>query len=150
MGFRFFNVYGPRQDPGSPYSGVISIFASNILSNRPIIIFGDGQQIRDFIFVSDIVAFLIRGMEKATTSSPVFNACTGVSTNIIQIAKSMGSIQRTVVKIEKQAARTGDIRVSLGNPNQALKNLGMKSSVPLCEGLRETLQFLKLTEIEAA
>ena len=66
-GFRLFNVYGPRQDPASPYSGVISIFIDRILGGRPIEIHGDGEQVRDFVFVRDAVRFLITGMETAGT-----------------------------------------------------------------------------------
>ncbi|PHS79054.1 MAG: epimerase [Rhodospirillaceae bacterium] len=146
MGFRFFNVYGPRQDPASPYSGVISIFAANILAGQSVTVFGDGQQIRDFIYVSDIVIFLQKGMEQATTTAPVFNACTGAGTNIIQIAKSLASVNGTTVDLTMKPVRAGDIRVSLGNPDQALQHLSLKASVSLGAGLRETLQFLKSSD----
>jgi len=150
MGFRFFNVYGPRQDSQSPYSGVISIFAANVLAGQSVTVFGDGQQIRDFTYVSDVVMFLLKGMEQATLAAPVFNVCTGTGTNIIQIAKSLASVNGTDVDLAMKPVRTGDIRVSLGNPDQALQSLGLKASVSLGSGLRETLRFLKTSDIAAA
>jgi UDP-glucose 4-epimerase len=149
-GFRFFNVYGPRQDPLSPYSGVISIFAARILAGQPVTIFGDGQQVRDFIYVSDIVAYLIEGMDRASTGAPVFNACTGTGTNIVQLARSLASVNRTKVEIETRLARTGDIRVSLGDPTRARDKLGVEAVVTLGEGLRETSEFLVKPEPAAA
>lgn len=141
-GFRFFNVYGPRQDPHSPYSGVISIFAARILAGQSITVFGDGKQVRDFIYVSDIVSFLLAGMERASTSAPVYNACTGAATNIIQLARSLASVNGTSVDIKTAAPRTGDIQVSLGDPSRAHAKLCVRANVDLGAGLRETLRFL--------
>ena len=76
-GFRFFNVYGPRQDPKSPYSGVIAIFAEKLARRQTITIFGDGGQSRDFIYVGDVVRHLIAGMENASQGAAVYNVCTG-------------------------------------------------------------------------
>jgi len=149
-GLRFFNVYGPRQDPHSPYSGVISIFVDRILSGQPVTIFGDGQQIRDFVFVSDVIQFLLRGMERASTSAPIFNVCTGNGTNITQLARTLGSVSGTGVHINGEAARTGDIRISLGDPRRARQKLNMEATVSLGTGLRETLLFMKSSANAAA
>ncbi len=148
-GFRFFNVYGPRQDPHAPYSGVISIFAERILSGQSITVFGDGQQVRDFIYVSDIVLFLLAGMKCASTSAPVYNACTGSGTNIVQLARSLASVNGTSVDIKTAPARAGDIRVSLGDPNLAQAKLGVRTNVNLGAGLRETLRSLNSAEAAA-
>jgi UDP-glucose 4-epimerase len=148
-GFRFFNVYGPRQDPHSPYSGVISIFAERILTGRPIIIFGDGQQVRDFIYVSDIVLFLLAGMKSASTSALVYNACTGNGTNIVQLARSLASVHGASADIKIAPARNGDIRISLGDPSLAYARLGVQANVTLGAGLRETLRFLISAEVAA-
>src|SRR5205814_1918412 len=90
VGLRFFNVYGPRQDPRSPYSGVISIFAERLLRGEPIEIFGDGSQTRDFVFVRDVVAALIAAMKRAEESPAplcaVYNVCTGTETSIMAMA----------------------------------------------------------------
>ncbi len=149
-GFRFFNVYGPRQDPLSPYSGVISIFAKRILAGQPVTIFGDGQQIRDFIYVSDVIAFLVAGMQHASTTAPVYNACTGIRTNIVQLAFSLASVQGVTAEITEEAPRAGDIRVSLGDPSQAQNKLQTRAVIDLWSGLRATLAYMKKEELEAA
>ena len=77
VGLRFFNLYGPRQDAQSPYSGVIALFADRLRLGEPVEIFGDGGQIRDFTYVGDAVGALDRALAAASTSAPVFNICTG-------------------------------------------------------------------------
>jgi len=86
-GLRFFNVYGPRQDPRSPYSGVISIFCERITTGAPITIFGDGQQTRDFVYVADVVAALLAAMALQPADAPIFNICTGVPTSVEGLAR---------------------------------------------------------------
>ena len=87
VGLRFFNVYGPRQDPRSPYSGVISIFCERIAAGLPIAIFGDGQQTRDFVYVADVVRALLAAMAVRPPGSRVFNVCSGVSTSVEALAQ---------------------------------------------------------------
>jgi len=86
-GLRFFNVFGPRQDPLSPYSGVISIFCSRVSRGDPLKIFGDGKQTRDFIPVADVVRCLDVAMMKVSTSANVYNVCTGVPTDLGMLAE---------------------------------------------------------------
>ena len=86
MGLRFFNVYGPRQEPKSPYSGVISIFCERIAAGQPIDIFGDGGQTRDFVYVADVVAALLAAMALRPKDAPVFNVCTGIPTSVQALA----------------------------------------------------------------
>ncbi len=90
IGFRFFNVYGPRQDPTSPYSGVISLFAARVASGQAIAVHGDGRQTRDFVFVADVVQHLLTGMalleRAAAPQARLFNVCTGRATAIIDLA----------------------------------------------------------------
>jgi len=138
VGFRFFNVYGPRQDPNSPYSGVISIFASRLASGKPITIHGDGAQTRDFIFVADIVRFLIAGMDTArqTPQATVLNACTGRPTSIRELAQLLAAITGSTADITSGPARPGDIRDSVGDPTRAERLLGVRSQVCLASGLR--------------
>ena len=149
-GFRFFNVYGPRQDPASPYSGVISIFADRLIRKQPILINGDGQQVRDFIYVGDVVCFLLAGMKQKLPEARVFNVCTGRATTIVQLAKTLSSITGTDLVIEKRPARVGDIRVSLGNPGKALRGLGVQALTSLGDGLKITIESLKYSQQEAA
>jgi UDP-glucose 4-epimerase len=139
VGLRFFNVYGPRQDPSSPYSGVISIFVDRLRSGRGVDIYGDGQQLRDFIFVKDVVRFLLAGMDKAEGDSRVFNVCTGRSTTIVDLARAIARVVGREPTIAHKAPRAGDIRASLGNPDAAERLLGVKAMTTLEDGLRVTI-----------
>jgi UDP-glucose 4-epimerase len=138
-GFRFFNVFGPRQDPHSPYSGVISIFINRLLAGQPVTIFGDGLQSRDFIFVSDIVDHLIAAMTKPEPEPRVFNACTGRATTLLDLVTVLGSLIGITPDIQFAAPRTGDIRFSLGDPTLAVARLGVAAKTTLSDGLAATL-----------
>ena len=92
VGLRFFNVYGPRQDPRSPYSGVISIFCERLRRGAPINMFGDGGQTRDFVHVADVVAALLAAMRLAPAEAPVFNVCTGIATPVLALAHTIADL----------------------------------------------------------
>jgi len=145
IGLRFFNVYGPRQDPHSPYSGVISVFADRMARGQAIRIDGDGQQSRDFIFVADVVEMLVSAMGRleavpaASGHAEVFNACTGKATTIAQLATFLGGVLGRTPAIDHGPAREGDIRHSLGSPERARRVLGVSAAVSLEEGLRRLL-----------
>ena len=141
-GLRFFNLYGPRQDPRSPYSGVISIFADRLLRGRPIEIFGDGEQVRDFTYVGDAVAALRRAMDAASTEAPVLNICTGRGTSVRELAEIMASLCETRLSVRQSAPRPGDIRVSIGDPSRADAELDFRARIPLPKGLAITLRTL--------
>ncbi|MBF0295141.1 MAG: NAD-dependent epimerase/dehydratase family protein [Magnetococcales bacterium] len=140
IGFRFFNVYGPRQDPASPYSGVISIFADRITRRQPITLFGDGTQTRDFVYVGDVVRFLLKGMERATTSASVFNVCTGRRTSILELAHTLFRLRGHEVPIHHAPPRAGEIPHSLGDPEPAAAALGIRADMALEAGLQRTLR----------
>jgi len=140
-GFRFFNVFGPRQDPKSPYSGVISIFADRVRAGTACRIQGDGGQARDFVYVADVVAALRTGLAAASVEAPVFNVGTGVSTRIVDLAKILQRLAGSKADPEFVAARAGDIRLSLCEPSK-LKALGWQPRTALEEGLRLTLASL--------
>jgi UDP-glucose 4-epimerase len=142
-GLRFFNVFGPRQDPGSPYSGVISIFADRIVGRRELTIFGDGLQVRDFIYVGDVVKALIAAMDrKMSVTADVFNVCTGRQTSVLDLAKTMGRVHGNEPRIVFAPARTGDIRVSVGSSAKADAALGFGGRTALHDGLAATLTWL--------
>lgn len=151
LGLRFFNVYGPRQDPNSPYSGVISIFANAIAAGRPIQIHGDGQQTRDFVYVGDIVEFLCAGMRalrdgrdiEAECGSSVLNACTGRETSIADLAWTIGHLLGCEPQIHHGPARAGDIARSVGAPGRAAAVLGLVARTELRDGLSQTLTSLR-------
>lgn len=144
IGFRFFNVYGPRQDPASPYSGVISIFADAIRHGRPITLHGDGSQTRDFVFVSDVVAHLVAGMAYLgeAQGAHVLNVCTGQETQVHQLASLIGEIGGHFPVTLCGPARAGDIRRSVGSPERACAVLGMRAVTGLRAGLEQTLAAL--------
>ena len=135
-GLRFFNVYGPRQDSSSPYSGVISIFAEKIARQEPLSIYGGGEQVRDFIYVKDVVNFLLAAMDNISTTPRVFNVCTGRSTTINQLAKTIMSVSGKRVGMHYLPSRKGDIRVSVGAPNLSERNLNYRARETLVNGLQ--------------
>ncbi len=145
VGFRFFNVYGPRQDPASPYSGVISIFADAIDHGRPITMHGDGLQTRDFVFVSDVAAHLVAGMRYCTAAPPgahMLNVCTGHETSVMDLALIIGEVSGRAPVIRRGAPRAGDIARSVGSPERARAVLGVQATTDLRAGLRETVESL--------
>jgi UDP-glucose 4-epimerase len=138
-GLRFFNVYGPRQDPASPYSGVIAIFADRVTKNDEIQIFGDGAQTRDFIFVTDVVAYLVAAMSDLRAGAHVFNVCTGRATSVLDLARIIAGISGREPRIRHGVARVGDIRTSVGDPAAARQALGVQATIDIADGLRQTL-----------
>lgn len=143
-GFRFFNVYGPRQNPNSPYSGVISIFLDKILKHDDIVIYGDGEQTRDFIFVSDVVNALCSGMgklEKAPSGHDIFNVCTGSAISVNNLVQTIEDITGCNVGHLHLPARHGDARCSIGNPKKLEKFLHVKSVIPLRDGLTRVIEY---------
>jgi len=146
-GFRFFNVYGPRQDPKSPYSGVIAIFADKVAENREITVNGDGGQVRDFVYVADVVRHLVAAMDddakgSSAEGSRVFNVCTGRPTTVLELARIISDLGGVKPRVAHGPARVGDIRTSLGNPAKAAEAFGFTAETPVAEGLRETLSAI--------
>ena len=141
VGLRFFNLYGPRQDPSSPYSGVIAIFADRLARGEPLQIFGDGQQVRDFTFVGDAVRPLDRALQATSTSANVFNVCTGTGTTIQVLAETMAALYHTELVAYRRPARSGDVRVSIGDPRQAAEQLGFEAKTVLAAGLAMMLDL---------
>lgn len=142
LGLRFFNVFGPRQDPRSPYSGVISIFCERLAHGQPISVHGDGGQTRDFVYVSDVVAALIAGLSAASLAAPVLNVCTGRATSILDLAAAIGRVRRVQPVVVHGPARAGDIRESVGSPTRLNKLLGTKACVGLEDGLADVMKWL--------
>jgi UDP-glucose 4-epimerase len=135
-GLRLFNVYGPEQDPDSPYSGVISVFVDRLLRGKAVTIFGDGQQTRDFIYVDDAVRALRAAMGKTDCHAGVLNVCRGEPVSINQLAQMLMSILGVRLPVERQVSRSREIRVSVGDPCHARHSLGFKAERTLAEGLR--------------
>ena len=142
VGLRFFNVYGPRQDPKSPYSGVISIFCQRIAAGLPISIFGDGHQTRDFVFVADVVRNLLAAMTLRPAHSPVFNVCSGVSTSVGALALLIAQLAGKNLNAQTHPPRAGEIRHSLGTPTLADAVFGIEGRVLLRTGLGQVLAWM--------
>ncbi|MGH7047637.1 MAG: NAD-dependent epimerase/dehydratase family protein [Stellaceae bacterium] len=141
-GLRFFNVYGPRQNPYSPYSGVIAIFIERLRRGMPIEIFGDGQQVRDFTFIADGIAALRRALAAASTRAPVFNVCTGVGTTVCRLANTIAALCGTEPLVSHRPQRCGDVPISIGDPWHAADGLGFRARTRLVEGLATTIRAL--------
>lgn len=137
VGLRFFNIYGPRQNPSSPYSGVISLFSHAAKNNTPITLFGDGLQTRDFIHVSDIVRLVLSALDYATnnTDALVLNGCSGTQSSLLNLIGALNNIHNTTLEVQHKPAREGDIRLSAGSPDEAQRLLGFQSKTSLKDGL---------------
>jgi UDP-glucose 4-epimerase len=142
IGLRFFNVYGPRQDPGSPYSGVIAVFADK-LSRGLVEIFGDGKQIRDFTYVGDAVAALCRALPAADIGAPILNVCSGKGTTVRAVAETLAALYGTTLVAYHCPACVGEVRVSIGDPRRAAAMLGFEVDTSLTDGLAMTLGLTK-------
>lgn len=140
-GMRFFNVFGPRQDPKSPYSGVISIFTDRLLSGQTLSIFGDGRQQRDFVYVGDVVRRLVAAMRTMSVKPRIFNVCRGVGTSVHELALILGETIGVAPRIEFLPAKPGDIQVSIGDPALGNAELGGELSTTLRQGLRLTIDY---------
>jgi UDP-glucose 4-epimerase len=139
--FRFFNVYGPGQDPKSPYTGVITAFSEAIKAGRPLRLNGGGVQTRDFISVHDVVSGLIQAVEapdSACDAQPI-NLGTGQSVTIRKLAETMKAVSSSQVSLEDAPWREGDVCHSTAKISRAFEKLGWKPSISLEKGLKELL-----------
>jgi nucleoside-diphosphate-sugar epimerase len=140
---RYFNVFGPRQDPGSPYSGVISLFASALLEGRPPVIYGDGEQTRDFTYVANIVDGVLRACEAPGVSGQVINVATGGRISLNELLRAMNRIVGTDLRAVHRDARTADVKDSQADITKAKELLGYEPIVSLDEGLERTLEWFR-------
>ncbi len=140
---RYFNVFGPRQDPGSPYSGVISLFATALLEGRQPIIYGDGEQTRDFTYVANVVDGVLRACEAPGVAGQVINVATGGRISLNELARVMNGIVGTQLQPIYKDERAGDVRDSQADITKAKTLLGYTPIVPLEEGLRHTLAWCR-------
>ena len=141
-GLRFFNVYGPRQDPKSPYSGVIAIFAERLLQRRPVTVFGDGRQSRDFVYVGDVVRFLRAGMATRSNAPRVTNVCTGRPTPLLELIALLGRALDVEPEVIHALPRPGDIQRSCGDPTRAQRELGVSAAPDWADGPDRLLDWL--------
>ncbi|MBK9314042.1 MAG: SDR family oxidoreductase [Acidobacteria bacterium] len=143
VSLRYFNVFGPRQDPSSPYSGVISKFITDLLNSRRPIIFGDGEQSRDFTYVANIVDANLRAAEAPEASGRVINLGMRQRTTLNQLLAELQRIIGTSIAPSYQESRAGDIRHSLADISLAGTLLGYRPLVGLADGLRHTVNWYR-------
>ena len=146
IGLRYMNIYGPRQDPSSPYSGVLSIFCQAALNGATCRVFGDGEQTRDFVFVRDVVEANLWAAAvpyERCAGLPVFNVGMGRETSLNEILRLLGDIVGRPLPVTYEAARPGDIRRSMANVSRAADLLGFTAQTPFAEGLRQTLAWFE-------
>ena len=126
--FRFFNIYGPRQDPSSPYSGVISIFTQRAQAGHPITVFGDGEQTRDFVYVGDLVGVLVQAIEMHVVPSYPVNVGWNRAASLHQLLEAIGELCGGLPPIRYEAARAGDIRHSRANNARLVQTYQLPAS----------------------
>ena len=143
VSLRFFNVYGPRQDPSSVYSGVLSIFLNCLLEHRSPTINGDGEQSRDFTYVEDVVALLLKASEAPGVSGKVFNAGNGNRYTLNQTWQLLQQIEGVTLPAHYGPPRPGDVRHSQADTTAAVRELGHKPRFTFEQGLRLTLEWYR-------
>jgi nucleoside-diphosphate-sugar epimerase len=143
VSIRYFNVFGPRQDPGSPYSGVISQFALALLAGRQPMIYGDGGQTRDFTYVANVVDGVLRACEAPKASGEVINVATAGRISLNDLVRVMNSIIGSNVTPVYKEPRAGDVRDSQADISKADRLLGYRPTVSLDEGLKLTLDWFR-------
>lgn len=141
VALRYFNVYGPRQDPSSPYSGVISLFIRAITERRAPVIFGDGEQSRDFTFVEDVVDLTLKAARAPGVAGKVYNAGNGNRYTLKQVWRTLEQIEGVRIDPVYGPPRAGDVRHSQADVTAAVRDLGLKPRFSLEEGLRRTLEW---------
>jgi len=131
---RYFNVYGPRQEH-NPYGGVITKFLHNALSDKPLVVFGDGEQCRDFVHVDDVVEATLLALKSDYAVGEVFNVCTGKPTGISELANIAVEVVGKSLQVIHSKPRKGDVKRNYGDPSKAEKALGFVARVGLRNGL---------------
>lgn len=137
--FRFFNIYGPRQDPSSPYSGVISIFSERANKGLPICVFGDGEQTRDFVYVEDLVDLLVQAFEKTDVEVGAVNVGWNQATTLKQMLQALAEVVGDLPAISYGPARSGDIRHSRADNRRLLARFNFPRQTPMSVGLARLL-----------
>jgi UDP-glucose 4-epimerase len=137
---RYYNVYGPRQRSDSDYAAVIPIFISQMAAGKPVTIFGDGKQTRDFIFVKDVVHANLMAAD-SDIAGESFNICAGQETSLIDLLEELSEIFPHPPQVHFNGPRSGDIYRSVGSPDKAAATLGFRTEVSLAKGLAQTVDW---------
>jgi UDP-N-acetylglucosamine/UDP-N-acetyl-alpha-D-glucosaminouronate 4-epimerase len=143
VSIRYFNVFGPRQDPSSPYSGVISVFAKALLENTAPTIYGDGEQTRDFTYVANVVDGVLRAVKAPDAAGQVVNVATGSSISLNRLFASMRELLGSRVDVSYGPLRNGDVKDSLADITRARTLLGYEPLVSFEAGLKKTIDWYR-------
>ena len=140
---RYFNVFGPRQDPHGPYAAVIPLFITKLIAGERPVIYGDGKQSRDFAYVENVVQANLLAAERPGVAGRTFNVGCGRSVSLLDLLSALNRLLGTKVEPEFRPARAGDVRDSLADITQAVTDLGYDPKVELEEGLRRSIEFYR-------
>lgn len=143
---RYFNVFGPRQDPGSPYSGVISLFVSALLAGRRPVIFGDGEQTRDFTYVANVVSGVLLACDAPHASGEMMNLATGGRISLNELVRVLNGLLGTSLAPVYKPARAGDVRDSQADITKARERLGYRPIVSFEDGLARTVDWCRMAD----
>jgi nucleoside-diphosphate-sugar epimerase len=143
VSLRYFNVFGPRQDPHSLYSAVLPRFIEALLNNSPPIVYGDGTQSRDFTFIENVVQANLLALDAVGVAGEVFNIACGESISLQSVLGLLEEIMHQKVRPEYRAPRAGDVKHSLADISKAQRLLGYRPVIPFHEGLRRTFEFFR-------
>ena len=150
VSLRYFNIFGPRQDPASPYSGVLAKFCTAFLEDTEPVVFGDGEQTRDFTFVENAVQANLLACEAPNVSGKVFNVGIGGRVSLNDVLRELGKISGKTLAAKYEPAREGDIRDSQADISQAKEFLGYEPQVSFEQGLARTFEWYRETAAKAA
>ncbi len=145
VSLRFFNVYGPRQDPSSPYSGVLSLFMKHLLARTPPTIFGDGGQTRDFTYVEDVAGLCVKASEAPSAAGKMYNAGNGGRYSLNTIWDLLQKMEGVQIAAKYGPDRAGDVRDSMADTQRAIAELGHAPRFTIEEGLKRTLEWYRQT-----
>jgi len=147
VSIRYFNVFGPRQDPTSAYSGVISVFATALLENRAPVIYGDGEQTRDFTYVANVVDGVLRACDAPEANGEVINVATGGRISLNQLFRTMRDVVGGTLEPEYAEVRSGDVKDSQADIAKAQRLLGYQPIVSFEDGLKRTIEWYRTTTV---
>ncbi len=151
VAFRYQNVYGPGQSLTNPYTGILSIFSTLVLNNKPLNIFEDGKESRDFVFISDVIHATFLGIEKEEANGQVFNVGTGVPTTVLEVAEGLIRLYGKEVPVTISGNyRLGDIRHNYADLKKIESLLGFSPSVSFAEGLQQFTAWVKAQEVQTS
>jgi UDP-glucose 4-epimerase len=150
VALRYFNIFGPRQDPGSPYSGVLAKFCTAFLEDTQPVVFGDGEQTRDFTYVDNAVQANLLACEAPNVSGKVFNVGVGGRVSLNDVLHELGKITGKTPEVKYDSPRDGDIRDSQADISQAREFLGYAPQITFEDGLARTFEWYRETQAKAA